>query len=106
MLEQHSQGFLLTRHWRDTAAGTEVDFWLATEAVPRRVRVGASDADNTEIVAGPLRVGDVIITGSNTTAKKAGGLFSGPPGGRRESANGGKGDNKAGTAPPRERPAE
>ena len=33
------QGFLLTRHWRDTAAGTEVDFWLATDDGPRRVRL-------------------------------------------------------------------
>ena len=31
------QGFLLTRHWRDTAAGTEVDFWLATDDGPRHV---------------------------------------------------------------------
>ncbi|WP_431768705.1 hypothetical protein, partial [Serratia marcescens] len=29
------QGFLLTRHWRDTPAGTEVEFWLATDAGPR-----------------------------------------------------------------------
>ncbi|MDT3312188.1 DNA polymerase II [Pseudomonas sp. rhizo66] len=33
------QGFVLTRHWRDTAAGTEVEFWLATDAGPRRVRL-------------------------------------------------------------------
>ena len=33
------QGFLLTRHWRDTPAGTEVDFWLATDDGPRRVRL-------------------------------------------------------------------
>ena len=33
------QGFLLTRHWRDSPAGTEVDFWLATDAGPRRVRL-------------------------------------------------------------------
>ena len=33
------QGFLLTRHWRDTAAGTEVDFWLATDDGPRHVRL-------------------------------------------------------------------
>ncbi len=35
------QGFLLTRHWRDTAAGTEVDFWLATDDGPRQVRLPA-----------------------------------------------------------------
>lgn len=33
------QGFLLTRHWRDTPAGVEVDFWLATDDGPRRVQV-------------------------------------------------------------------
>ena len=33
------QGFVLTRHWRDTATGTEVEFWLATDAGPRRVRL-------------------------------------------------------------------
>ncbi len=32
-------GFLLTRHWRDTDAGTEVDFWLATDDGPRHVRL-------------------------------------------------------------------
>ena len=34
---QLKQGFLLTRHWRDTAAGTEVEFWLATDEGSRRV---------------------------------------------------------------------
>ncbi|WRH90796.1 DNA polymerase II [Pseudomonas fluorescens] len=33
------QGFVLTRHWRDTPAGTEVEFWLATDAGPRRLRL-------------------------------------------------------------------
>ncbi len=33
------QGFVLTRHWHDTAAGTEVEFWLATDTGPRRLRV-------------------------------------------------------------------
>ncbi|KAB7647579.1 efflux RND transporter periplasmic adaptor subunit [Polymorphobacter fuscus] len=60
----------------------------------RRVRAGASDADNSEILSGPLKVGDVVVTGSNIGAKPAGGLFSGPPGGRRESPNSG-GNGKA-----------
>jgi DNA polymerase-2 len=38
-LVEHQQGFLLTRHWRDTAAGTEVEFWLATDDGPRHVRL-------------------------------------------------------------------
>jgi DNA polymerase II len=33
------QGFLLTRHWRDLSAGTEVSFWLATPDGPRCVRL-------------------------------------------------------------------
>lgn len=33
------QGFVLTRHWRDTPAGTQVEFWLATDAGPRQVRL-------------------------------------------------------------------
>jgi DNA polymerase-2 len=37
--QQGFLGFLLTRHWRDTAAGTEVDFWLATDDGPRHLRL-------------------------------------------------------------------
>ena len=29
----------MTRHWRDTPAGTEVEFWLATDAGPRQIRL-------------------------------------------------------------------
>ncbi|KRP41652.1 DNA polymerase-2 [Pseudomonas libanensis] len=35
------QGFVLTRHWRDTPAGTEVSFWLATDYGPRCIRLPA-----------------------------------------------------------------
>lgn len=38
MVEQQ-QGFLLTRHWRDTPAGTEIEFWLATDHGPRHLRL-------------------------------------------------------------------
>ena len=34
-------GFILTRHWRDTAHGTEIDFWLATDDGPRKIRLTA-----------------------------------------------------------------
>ena len=34
-------GFVLTRHWRDTASGIEVDFWLATDDGPQHVRLPA-----------------------------------------------------------------
>ena len=33
------QGFVLTRHWRDTPAGTEVSFWLATDQGPQFIRL-------------------------------------------------------------------
>ncbi|CAB3754851.1 DNA polymerase II [Paraburkholderia solisilvae] len=33
------QGFILTRHWRDSPAGTEVVFWLATDDGPRQIRL-------------------------------------------------------------------
>ncbi|TQI78813.1 DNA damage-inducible DNA polymerase II [Serratia fonticola] len=35
------QGFLLTRHWRDTPAGTEVEFWLATDSGPQQLRLAS-----------------------------------------------------------------
>jgi DNA polymerase II len=31
------QGFILTRHWRDAPGGTELEYWLATDAGPRKV---------------------------------------------------------------------
>lgn len=40
-MDQLQQGFLLTRHWRDTAAGTEVEFWLATDGGARHIRLSA-----------------------------------------------------------------
>jgi DNA polymerase-2 len=38
-VSEQKHGFLLTRHWRDTAAGTEIVFWLATDEGPRHVRL-------------------------------------------------------------------
>lgn len=32
-------GFVLTRHWRDTPVGTQVEFWLATDQGPRLIRL-------------------------------------------------------------------
>ncbi len=31
------KGFILTRHWRDAPAGTELEYWLATDAGPVKV---------------------------------------------------------------------
>lgn len=36
-MTQAREGFLLTRHWRDTPQGTEVEFWLATDNGPLQV---------------------------------------------------------------------
>lgn len=38
-MTQLQQGFVLSRHWRDTPQGTEVAFWLATDAGPLQVRL-------------------------------------------------------------------
>jgi DNA polymerase-2 len=49
-------GFILTRHWRDTPSGTEIDFWLATDNGPRKVRLTAqtsvafADASLREVI--------------------------------------------------------
>ena len=37
MTSTELQGFILTRHWRDAPAGTEIEYWLATDAGPRKV---------------------------------------------------------------------
>lgn len=31
------KGFILTRHWRDAPSGTEIEYWLATDAGPMKV---------------------------------------------------------------------
>lgn len=55
------QGFVLTRHWRDMPAGTEVEFWLATDNGPRCIRlpyqpsVAFIRADQRERAASLLR---------------------------------------------------
>lgn len=38
-MQSLQHGFILTRHWRDTRDGTQVDFWLATDAGPRLLRL-------------------------------------------------------------------
>lgn len=38
------RGFILTRDWRDTVAGTELEFWVATDQGTRRIRVGGQRA--------------------------------------------------------------
>ena len=37
MTSTELKGFILTRHWQDSPAGTEIAYWLATEAGPRKV---------------------------------------------------------------------
>ncbi|GKX56248.1 DNA polymerase [Leminorella grimontii] len=38
------RGFILTRHWRDTPAGIEIDYWLATDSGPVRLRLPLQQA--------------------------------------------------------------
>lgn len=37
MASNELKGFILTRHWRDLSEGTQIDYWLATDAGPRKV---------------------------------------------------------------------
>ncbi|MDM0111850.1 DNA polymerase II [Variovorax sp. J22R133] len=37
MASSELKGFILTRHWRDASAGTEIEYWLATDAGPMKV---------------------------------------------------------------------
>ncbi len=43
-MTQAREGFLLTRHWRDTPQGTEVTFWLATDDGPLQVTLAPQDS--------------------------------------------------------------
>ncbi len=43
-MSQLRRGFILTRHWRDASEGTEVSFWLATDAGARQLRVPHQDS--------------------------------------------------------------
>jgi len=40
-LTEIQQGFILTRHWRDTPTGTDIEFWLASDHGPRHLRLRA-----------------------------------------------------------------
>jgi HlyD family secretion protein len=51
----------------------------AGQPEPRRIRLGAADTLNSEILKGPLKAGERVITGLNT-APTSGGMFGGPPG--------------------------
>jgi len=43
-MTQPQQGFVLSRHWRDTPEGTEVAFWLATDAGSRQIRLPCQES--------------------------------------------------------------
>ncbi|MFE8152319.1 DNA polymerase II [Brenneria goodwinii] len=43
-MTQTRQGFILTRHWQDTPAGTQVEFWLATDNGPLQARLPVQQA--------------------------------------------------------------
>jgi len=54
----------------------------------RRIRIGASDTDSSQLVAGPLKAGDAVITGANAAAKAKSAVFGPPPGAQQRGANG------------------
>ena len=57
---------------------------VAGKPEPRTIHVGASDAETSEVTAGPLRAGDVVVTASNLPVKAAGGFMAGPPDGQKK----------------------
>ena len=64
-------GFVLTRHWRDTASGIEVDFWLATDDGPQHVRkLGSKDT-----LQPAARMSLAICTISSCTLSLSAGLI-------------------------------
>ncbi len=38
------KGFILTRHWRDAPAGTEIELWVATDDGPRKLLITAQSS--------------------------------------------------------------
>ena len=71
-----SRGFLLTRHWRDTQDGTEVDFWVATDAGPRRLQLAmhpsvafipAEQREQAQAVILEARISDPETSGRRET---------------------------------------
>ncbi|WP_058912221.1 DNA polymerase II [Entomohabitans teleogrylli] len=43
-MPQAREGFILTRHWRDTPQGTQVEFWLATDDGPLSVKLAPQES--------------------------------------------------------------
>ncbi len=80
------------RHRSAHAAGTTFDASAVTVFVlkgatpqPRRIRIGASDADSSEVLAGELAAGEPVITGD--TLKDVKKASFGPPGTGGNNAN-------------------
>ncbi|MCR8922278.1 hypothetical protein NO559_05810 [Dasania sp. GY-MA-18] len=44
MQQQQIQGFILSRHWRDTRQGIELSFWLATAQGPKHISFSGQEA--------------------------------------------------------------
>jgi HlyD family secretion protein len=79
------------------------------EPQPRRIKLGPSDSDMTEVLGGKLKAGDTIITGSNIPEKAPSGLFSGPPGSKPKTSSEGRGGSErseSGGAPPPPSPGQ
>ncbi len=67
------------------------------KAEPRALKLGASDADFSEVVSGNLKPGELIIIGKSVDDKAKGGIFSGPP--ESKYKNGKDGETTSSTKP-------
>lgn len=81
------EGVPPTRGLADDEAIVFVD--VAGKAQARRIRLGASDTTNSEILSGLLKQGEQVITGLNKP-EASGGMFSGPPGQQQRDKKGGE----------------
>lgn len=81
------EGVAPTRGLADDEAIVFVD--TAGKAEPRRIRLGVADTISSEILSGPLKQGERVITSLNKP-ETGGGMFSGPPGQQQRDKKGGE----------------
>ncbi len=81
---------LAQNHISRAASETHIGGWQtvwklagAKSLIPVAVKVGVTDYSNTQMVEGPLKPGDVLVTDEESSAQNQGSRFPGGPGMRR-----------------------
>jgi DNA polymerase-2 len=69
-----TQGFVLTRHWRDTRNGIEIELWCLSESGPLQILIPAQQAvfflSEDEFVAARRQIGNSLCDKSSEVALK------------------------------------